>query len=74
MRQKTHRSLVICRLITQCKETSWMLPCKGVDWWTWANLRNAIFITARAADCRSLVMVAAKYFLILRNVLGHRSR
>ena len=51
-----------------------MLACKGVDWWTWANLRNPIFITAREADCRSLVMVAAKYFLILRNVLDHRSR
>ena len=33
-----------------------------------------MFIRARAVDSRYLVMVAAKYFLGLRNVLQHRSR
>ena len=47
--------------------------CKGVNWWTQANLRNAMFIRARAADSRSLVMVAAKYFVSLCRVLSHRS-
>ena len=32
-----------------------------------------MFIRANAADSHSLVMVAAKYFLSLRNVLCHRS-
>ena len=50
-----------------------MLPCKGVDWYV-ANLHNVLFIRARAVDSRYLVMVAAKYFLGLRNVLQHRSR
>ena len=33
-----------------------------------------MFIRANAADSHSLVMVAAKYFLSLRNVLCHRAR
>jgi len=32
-----------------------------------------MFIRARAADSYSLVMVAANYFLSLRNVQSHRS-
>ena len=52
-----------------------MLPCKGVDWYVdLGQLHNAMFIRARAVDSRYLVMVAAKYFLGLRNVLQHRSR
>ena len=52
-----------------------MLPCKGVDCWTQANLpRNSMFIRASGADSCFLVMVAAKYFSSLRNVLCHRSR
>ena len=33
-----------------------------------------MFIRANAADSHSLVMVAAKYLLSLRNVLCHRAR
>ena len=41
---------------------------------TQANRRIAMFIRVRAVESRSLVMVAAKYFLSLHNVLSHRSR
>ena len=54
-----------------------MLPCKGVDCWTCVMpicVMQWMCIRASAADSHPLVMVSAKYFLSLRNVLCHRLR
>ena len=61
------------RILARTRHHGCFDPCKGVDWWTWANLHYPMFIRARAADSCSLVMVAASYFLSLCNVQSHRS-